>query len=345
MIGSGLLANVPAVLGKVWDFPLMPDRASTVAGRVDGLYWGLIALSGFFSILIAALLVFFAIKYRAGSPADRVIYSHDTHKHEILWIGVPFLISMGLFVWSASLFFHERRMPTNALEIGVVGKQWMWKLQHPSGRREINQLHVPIGTPVKLTMISQDVIHSFYVPAFRVKMDVLPGRYTTLWFEATQVGEYHLFCAEYCGADHSRMIGKVVVMAPADYQAWLTSGNPDSSMVASGNNTFAMLQCSTCHQPESEARAPKLEGLFGKKVKLADGGEVVADEEYIRESILDPKAKIATDASGRPFPPLMPTFRGQVTNEQLLELVSYIKSLTPAGKTQAPATQPAGGVQ
>jgi cytochrome c oxidase subunit II len=343
MIGSGL-AQLPAALGAIWDFPLMPDRASTVAGRVDGIYWGLILLSGFFSILIAALLVFFAIKYRAGSAADRVIHSHDTHKHEVVWIGVPFLISMGLFVWSSSLFFHQRRMPTNALEISVIGKQWMWKTQHPSGRREINQLHVPIHTPVKLTMISQDVIHSFYIPAFRVKQDVLPGRYSTLWFEATMVGEFHLFCAEYCGADHSRMIGKVIVMTQADYQQWLATGNRDASVLSSGAATFTTLQCSTCHVPDSDVRAPRLEGLFGAKVKLQGGGEVVADEEYIRESILDPTAKIVDG-----YRPLMPTFSGKVTNEQLMELVGYIRSLqTPGGgggTTGAGAASGAAGVK
>jgi cytochrome c oxidase subunit 2 len=203
-----------------------------------------------------------------------------------------------------------------------MGKQWMWKAQHPLGKSEINMLHVPVNQPVKLIMTSQDVIHSFYIPAFRVKKDVLPGRYTELWFEATKTGEYHLFCAEYCGTEHSQMIGSVVVMEQLEYERWLSGNVAGESMAAAGQRLFEQRGCASCHAGTSDARGPALAGLFGKEVQLEDGRTVTADESYLRESILNPQAKVVAGYS-----PVMPTFEGQISEEGLLQLVAYIKSL------------------
>jgi cytochrome c oxidase subunit II len=217
--------------------------------------------------------------------------------------------------------------PKDAMEISIVGKQWMWKAQHPEGPREINSLHIPVGRPIKLTMTSQDVIHSFFIPAFRVKQDVLPGKYTSEWFTPSKVGTYHLFCAEYCGAQHSGMIGTITVMEPAEYQAWLSGTTANISMEASGKMLFSKNQCDTCHGQ----RAPTLSGIYGRKTLLADGSTVIADENYLRESILQPNAKMVAG-----YPPLMPTYQGQLTEEQITELIAYMKSL----QTAAPTTQP-----
>jgi len=302
--------------------PLFPERASTMAGRVDALYFFLIGIAVFFSLLIAGLIVFYAVKYRRRAPAEIGADIHGSLLLEIGWSGIPLLITMVIFVWGASVFFAMARPPDDALNIYVVGKQWMWKFQHLDGQREIDELHVPLGRPVKLTMTSEDVIHDFFVPAFRVKADVLPGRYTTVWFEPTVPGRYHLFCAEYCGTKHSGMIGQVVVMEPSEYQTWLSGGAPEGSLASAGAKLFADLACNTCHRPDAQGRGPVLEGLFGKSVLLQNGETVVVDEAYVRESILTPSAKITSG-----FQPIMPTFQGLVTEEQLLELVEYIKSL------------------
>ncbi len=319
------------------NFPLFPESASTVAGQIDAVYFALIALSVFFSVLIATILIVFAVKYHHGKQVKRERAGHSSAKLEVFLIGMPTIIGLSIFFWSASVYFHAVRPPADTLDIYVVGKQWMWKIKHPGGQSEINSLHVPLGQPVKLIMTSQDVIHSFYVPAFRVKQDVLPGRFTTLWFEATKTGEFHLFCAEYCGLDHSRMTGWVTVMPPAEYEAWLARGGQDvapaggaakasasTPLSQTGSGAFAQLGCNACHVPTSALRAPRLEGLFGKDVKLRDGSVVKADENYLRESILDPNAKIV---AGYPTPTLMPTYQGQINAEQLIELVAYIKSL------------------
>jgi len=229
---------------------------------------------------------------------------------------------MGLFGWAAELYFHEERVPSGAMELSAVGKQWMWKVQHPEGNREINELHVPLGRDVKITLASQDVIHSFFLPAFRIKRDVIPGYYTTEWFRGTRLGEYHLFCAEYCGTKHSAMVGKVIVMAPAAYEQWLAAGRPDSTLSQAGERRFRELGCSGCHVGNSIVRAPPLEGIYGKPVPLEGGGFALADEGYLRDSILLPNSKIVAG-----YQPLMPTFQGKVSEEELLELVAYIKSL------------------
>jgi cytochrome c oxidase subunit 2 len=302
--------------------PIFPERASTVAGGVDSLYLFLLAVAAFFTILIFSLVFFFALRYRRRAEGERGKPIHGSLGLELFWTIVPFCLTMVMFGWGAALYFRNSRAPQGSIEIYVVGKQWMWKLQHPEGAQEINELHVPLGVPVKLIMTSQDVIHSFFVPAFRIKQDVLPGRYTTEWFQATKPGKYHLFCAEYCGNQHSGMVGWVTVMEPAEYQNWLSGGAAKGSMSEAGQALFDRLGCSGCHHPEGTGRGPSLAGLYSKQVELDNGQTVVADEGYIRESILNPRAKITAG-----YQPIMPTFQGQVSEEQLLQLIAYIKSL------------------
>jgi len=318
------------------NFPLWPVRASSGAGNVDALYIFLVILSAFMSVAIFTMILVFALRYRrrAGINAEQIEGSTPL---ELTWSIIPLGIFIVIFTWGAVIYFMERTPPRGATEVYVVAKQWMWKLQHEEGQREINELHVPVGRDVKLIMTSQDVIHSFYVPAFRIKQDVLPGRYTTAWFHATKSGTYHLFCAEYCGTMHSGMIGQVVVMEPADYQAWLAGGGASGSLAASGSSIFQQLGCPTCHRFDTQGRGPNLVGIFGKPVQLEDGRTVVADENYIRESILSPSAKVVSG-----FKPIMPVFQGLVTEEQLTALVAYIKSLgpPPAGAATAPSLAP-----
>ncbi len=304
------------------DLPLFPEQASTVAKQVDALYFFLVIVSVFFSTLIFLLVFYFAIKYRRRSEAEMPAPIHGSLRLELLWTLIPLGLAMTMFTWGAKLYFAVSRPPADALEINVVSKQWMWKFQHPTGQREINELHVPWGQPVKLMMASEDVIHSLYVPAFRVKKDVLPGRYSTLWFEATRTGKYHLFCAEYCGTEHSLMGGYVIVMEPVEYQNWLSGGATGESLAAAGEKRFQQLGCNTCHRAEPEARGPALVGLFGKAVQLQDGGTTTADEAYIRESILNPKARMVSG-----YQPLMPTYQGLISEEGVLQLIAYIKSL------------------
>lgn len=301
-------------------FRLFPEQASTVAGKVDSLYFFLIAVSGFFTLLIFVLIVYFALKYRRKSER-RPPEVPTNYKLEMLWTVIPLVLVMVMFIWGAKLYVHMSVIPTDAMEIHVVGRQWMWKIQHPTGRRETNELHVPLGRPIKLTMGSEDVIHAFFIPAFRIKNDVIPGRYTTQWFEATQVGEYHLFCAEYCGAEHWKMIGKVVVMEPAKYEAWLAGAIADDPPVLAGEKLFTRYSCATCHGE----RGPTMAGLYGKEIQLQDGSRVIADEQYLRESILNPSAKMVAG-----FPPIMPSYQGQLSEEQLMQLITYIKSLGDA---------------
>src|SRR5262245_35979376 len=313
--------------------PMFPEQASTFAGQVDDLYFFLVALTAFFSLLIAGLLVVFALRYKRRSHEDRPERVIEPKALEVTWIAVPLAIVTGLFFWSAWLYVRINRPPRDAMEVYVVGKRWMWKVQHLTGQREINELHVPVGVPVRLTLTSEDVIHSFFVPAFRVKKDALPGRYTNLWFEATRTGTYHLFCAEYFGTKHSGMIGSVTVMEPADFQAWLSGGASGQSLAGAGEKLFQELGCATCHRADTLARGPNLEGLFGTPVHLADGGTLTADETYIRESIVTPAAKVVQG-----FQPIMPTYQGLVAEEGLMQLVAYVRSLQrPAGAGGLPA--------
>jgi len=314
--------------------PLFPERASSFAGGVDSFFVFLVLVAVFFSVLVGVGIFYFSLRYRRrpNNPVGQIV--EGSHVLEIAWMVVPFIIAMCMFAWGSKLYVTMRRPPSDALEIYVVGKQWMWKIQHPDGRREFNELHVPVNRDVKLTMISEDVIHDFFVPAFRVKMDVLPGRYTTLWFRPTKTGRYHLFCSQYCGTDHSHMGGWVTVMEPSEYQAWLTGGSNSETLEQAGQRLFTQLACVSCHGEGQGPgpRAPGLRGVYGSKVKLDNGQTVVADDAYIRESILAPQAKIVA-GYGR----IMPTFQGVISEDQLLQLIAYIKSLGASPAEGQPA--------
>lgn len=321
------------------NLPLWPVRASSTAGSVDALYIFLLTLCGVMCIGIFTMIAVFAIRYRrsAGNRAEPI---EGSTALELTWTFIPLGIFIFIFVWSAAIFFRERTPPKDSTEVYTVAKQWMWKFQHIEGQREINELHVPVGRDVRMIMTSQDVIHSFYVPAFRIKQDVLPGRYTTAWFRATKPGTYHLFCAEYCGTMHSGMVGDVVVMEPAQYQTWLSGGAAAGSLSNTGQGLFQSLGCSTCHRLDTQGRGPNLTGVFGKPVLLEDGRTVTADENYVRESILSPTAKVVSG-----FKPIMPPFQGIVSEEQLNALVAYVKSLSaqPSGAAGTPNLKPPTG--
>jgi cytochrome c oxidase subunit 2 len=301
----------------------IPSVASSMGAKVDSLVWTLIAVSSFFVLLIFALLVAFCVKYQKNTNADRRLSAKGQTTLEIIWTVVPTVIGLSFFVWGASLYLEMVRIPKDGLEVYVVGKQWMWKLQHADGPREINELHIPVGKPVKLIMISQDVIHSFFVPAFRTKRDVLPGRYESMWFVATKPGEYHLLCAEYCGDQHSRMIGHVFAMKPGDYVAWARLRHEDEPLIA-GRGTFDRLGCASCHDATAGARGPALSGLYGSTVHLRDGRVIVADDEFLRESILSPGLKVHEG-----FQDLMPAYQGQIDFDEMNALLIYLKSLRP----------------
>ena len=299
-----------------------------MAPRTDALLAYLLVVTAVFVTLIAAMILFFMIRYRRNGTEDHVPDVHGSLSLEIAWSVIPFGLSMVAFFWGASLYASLRRPPADALEVDVIGKQWMWKLQHMEGRREIDELHVPVGRPVKLMMTSEDVIHSFYVPAFRVKQDVIPGRYSSLWFEATKPGTYHLFCAEYCGTLHSGMIGRVVAMEPAAFEAWLageTAGGNVPVAVA-GEDVFRAQGCGTCHRADGSGQGPTLAGLFGRTVTLESGATVTADDGYLRESIVNPQAKIVAG-----YKPVMPTFQGLLSEEDVMRLLAYVKSLKADG--------------
>jgi cytochrome c oxidase subunit II len=306
-------------------FPFQPEQASSIAKSVDQLYLFLTAVTLFFTALIFSVIFYFMIKYRRRSPDERPRAIEGSFPLEVLWTAIPTLIVAVIFVWGSTLYFQNAEPPKGSLEIFVTGKEWMWKIEHPEGQREINELHVPLGRPVKLTMTSEDVIHDFFVPAFRVKKDVLPGRYTTLWFEATKVGTFHLFCAQYCGAFHAGMIGSIIVQEPDEYERWLAGGAPGESVEQAGEKVFQASGCSTCHVADGRGLGPSLLGVYGNPVKLTTGETVAADDAYMRESILLPKAKIVLGYS-----PIMPSFQGQMTDEQLNNVIAYLRALGKA---------------
>ena len=313
-------------------FRFFPEQASTGAAGVDSLYLYLVIVSTTLSALIFILVITFAVKYRRRPGHERATQVTPLAALEIGWMVLPLCLCLVMFFWGARLYVRLYEPPPGAMDIYVVAKQWMWKLQHPEGAPEINELHVPIRRPVRLVMTSQDVIHSFYVPAFRIKQDVLPNRYTSIWFQATKTGVFDLFCAEYCGTKHSGMTGKIIVLEERDYERWLSSVTSPGGLAAAGLQLFQGLGCSGCHTGGPDARAPRLEGLFGTQVSLEGGGTVLADESYLRESILDPRAKIVSG-----FQPIMPVFRGRVSEEEVLRLITYLKSLvTPEGRAQSP---------
>jgi cytochrome c oxidase subunit II len=311
-------------------FRIFPEQASTLAPQTDALLLFLLAVTTFFVVLIAGMIIVFMIRYRRRDPDEIPESVHGSLALEIAWTVPPLVIVMVIFFWGASLFATIQRPPDDAINIDVVGKQWMWKLQHMEGRREIDELHIPVGKPVKLTMTSEDVIHSFFVPAFRTKQDAVPGRYTTTWFEATKAGTYHLFCAEYCGTSHSGMIGRVIAMEPAEFQAWLQTGEggtaPPASPAAAGEALFQAQGCGSCHAAGAEQRGPQLAGLFGTTVHFEGGGTTVADENYLRESILDPQAHLVAG-----YQAIMPTYQGLLSEENLMQLIAYLKTLKTEG--------------
>ncbi len=304
------------------DIALFPQQASDTAVRVDHLFFFLVAICGTVTLLVAAFVLFFAVRYRrkpgeVGNPAE----THASLALEWFWSATPLVFFAAMFLWGAQVYFGAFRPPSNATTIYVVGKQWMWKFQHPEGQREIDTLHVPLGQPVRLVMTSEDVIHSLFIPDFRIHMDLLPDRYTSVWFQANRVGMYRLFCSQYCGTSHAGMSGVVVVMEPADYEKWLRQG-AEGSMALEGRKTFLKYRCVSCHSADPEARAPVLEELFDTTVILNDGRTAKADENYLRESIVYPSAKIVAG-----YENIMPTFKGQVDEEDIFELIAFIKSL------------------
>jgi cytochrome c oxidase subunit 2 len=303
-------------------FQFFPEQASKTAGQVDTLLICLILVTGTITLGIAAVMIFFLAKYRKRVAADRTPPKSGSLPVEVTWSVIPFFIFLGFFGWGAKIYFDESEVPKNAMEVHVIGKQWMWKLEHLQGKREINQLHVPLGQTVKLMMTSEDVIHSFFMPAFRIKEDVLPGRYTTQWFEATRLGTYPIFCAQYCGTNHALMIGQVIVMTPTDFAAWLKTGRETVSVAQRGEQLFHSHGCSGCHAAQAAVRAPLLEGVYGSQVPLADGRIVHADERYLRDCILIPNTQVVAG-----FDPVMPSFQGRISEDDLFAIITYLKSI------------------
>ena len=315
--------------------PLFPEAASTFAWQVDVLYVYLILISVFLTVIIVAAIFYFGLKYREKEKFASGAEIHGSITLETVWSIIPFIISMTIFLGGAIVFYHQTTPPQDAMDVYVVGKQWMWKFQHSTGQREINELHVPVGRKIKMTMTTEDVLHDLSFPAFRTKADVVPGRYTYLWFEATKPGKYHIFCAEYCGLNHSGMGGWVYVMEQSEFDNWLSGNVSGQTPVEAGRELFeTKLGCASCHAGGPAQRGAKLEGIFNHDVKLVGGQTVKADEEYIKNSILNPSGQVVEG-----FQPIMPTFKGQVTEEQLLSLVAYIKSLS--GDQNAASTTPA----
>ena len=309
---------------------LFPEQASTFAANVDQLFWFFMIVCGLAGTITAALILAFAIRYRRSAHRYRTT-PHHSLALELGWTLPVAVVVVALFAWGAKIFVDLYAIPEGATEIYVTGKQWMWKIQHPNGKREINELHIPVDTDIVLNLTSEDVIHSFFVPAFRTKRDAVPGRYNRLWFHATEVGEYHLFCTEYCGTDHSRMIGTVYVQTEQAHQKWMRGGAEQLvSMAERGSLTYTRFACGSCHNSEANERGPSLEGIFGTRRKLAGGGSVLVDEDYLRESIINPNAKISEG-----YAPVMPTFKGQIPEQGLSELIAYIKSLSPNRAEQA----------
>ena len=325
---------------KIFGIPVFPDQASTFAKDVDALYFFIFATSAFFAVVVAVAVIYFGIRYHKTHDGEIGARIEGSLPLELLWSVIPTIIAMVMFGWGASVFYHLRRPPAEAMHIYAVGKQWMWKFQHLEGQREINELHIPAGRPIKITISSEDVLHSLYFPAFRTKMDAIPGRYTELWFEASTPGTYHIFCAEYCGTNHAGMIGSVTVLEPSQYQAWLQGGNEGGTLAERGARLFESQACNSCHLDSGQGRGPSLKDIVGKTVELQDGNTVVVDDAYLRESILTSQAKIV-----KGFQPLMPTFQGLISEENLLALIEHVKSLSPQASTQPTGAAPSPNAQ
>src|ERR1700733_6353774 len=311
---------------------LFPSEASTIAPYADALYFFLIGMTIVGLILVGALVLGFSIRYRKERNPVATQVEGSTLL-EATWTIIPLAIFLVTFVWGALLYFRIYNPPTNAMNIYIVGKQWMWKAEHPGGQHEIDALHVPIGRPVQLTMISQDVFHSFSIPAFRVKREVIPGRYTTVSFEATQAGTYHLFCTQYCGTNHSAMIGEVTVLSPDDYEKWTQTSTSGMSLAQNGERLFASMGCNACHSGSAAARGPNLAGVYGSKLQLTNGSQVLVNDAYLRDSILNPSQHITAG-----YAPIMPTYQGQISEDGLIDLVEYIKSMQSNYRVQQTLT-------
>lgn len=300
---------------------LFPPEASTIAPYADALYFYLVAISIFGLLLVAGLVIGFSARYRKERSPEATQIEGSTIL-EATWTLIPLGLFLVCFVWGALLYFRIYNPPPNAMQVYVVGKQWMWKAEHPGGQHEIDALHIPINRPVQVTLISQDVFHSFSIPAFRVKREAIPGRYTTVWFQATTPGTYHLFCTQYCGTQHSGMIGEIVAMTPDDYQAWAASSTSGASLAQNGERLFASMGCNSCHSGAPAARGPNLANVYNTRIRMQDGGTVVADDAYLRESILNPSMHVPAG-----YAPIMPTYQGQISEDGLIDLVEYIKTL------------------
>ncbi len=300
---------------------LFPAEASTIAPWMDALYFFLLAMTVVGVILVGALLFAFSIMYRKEKNPVATHIEGSTLL-EATWTIIPLAIFLVCFVWGALLYFRIYNPPVNAMNIYVVGKQWMWKAEHPGGQHEINALHVPTGKPVQLTMISQDVFHSFSIPDFRVKREVIPGRYSTVWFEATTPGTYHIFCTQYCGTQHSGMIGEVTVLTPDDYDKWTKESTSGMSLAQNGERLFASMGCNACHSGTAAARGPNLAGVYGSKLTLTNGSQVLVNDAYLRDAILNPSQHVTAG-----FAPIMPTYQGQISEDGLIDLVEFIKTM------------------
>jgi cytochrome c oxidase subunit 2 len=326
---------------------LFPAEASTIAPYTDALYFFLVSISLIGLVFVTILILYFSLRYRRDKNPVATQVEGSTIL-EATWTIIPLALFLVVFVWGGLLYFRIYDPPPNAMNIYVVGKQWMWKAEHPGGQHEINALHVPIGQPVQLTMISQDVFHSFSIPDFRVKREVIPGRYSTVWFQATDPGTYHIFCTQYCGTLHSGMIGEVTAMTPADYKKWLDQSNSGMSLAQNGERLFASMGCNACHSGNAAARGPNLAGVYGSKLTLTDGSQVLVNDAYLRDAILNPSQHVTAG-----FAPIMPTYQGQISEDGLIDLVEYLKQLqsnyriqqtfVTAGSNQASPTTPAVG--
>ncbi len=302
-------------------FPLFPPEASKIAPEADALFFFMVLVSLVGLTLVILLVVSFSLLYHKKRNPQATQIEGSTLL-EATWTIIPLGLFLIMFVWGSLLYFRIYTPPANAMNIYVVGKQWMWKAEHPGGQHEIDALHVPTGRAVQLTLISQDVFHSFSIPAFRVKREAIPGRYTTVWFEATKPGTYHLFCTQYCGTNHSQMIGDIVVMTPDDFKKWLDSSTSGSSLAQNGERLFASLSCNACHNSTPQARGPNLAGVYGSRLTLANGQSVTADEAFLRQAILNPSEHVTQG-----YAPIMPTYQGQISEDGVIALVEYIKNL------------------
>jgi cytochrome c oxidase subunit 2 len=300
---------------------LFPAEASTISPYTDALYFFLLLMTVVGMLLVCVLVFGFSIRYRREKNPVATQVEGSTLL-EATWTIIPLAIFLVTFVWGALLYFRIYDPPANAMNIYVVGKQWMWKAEHPGGQREINALHVPAGRPVQLTMISQDVFHSFSIPDFRVKREVIPGRYSTVWFQATEPGTYHIFCTQYCGTQHSGMIGEVTVLTPDDYEKWTKQSTSGMSLAQNGERLFASMGCNACHSGTAAARGPNLAGVYGSKLTLTNGNQVLVNDAYLRDAILNPSEHVTAG-----FAPIMPTYQGQISEDGLIDLVEYIKNL------------------